>query len=528
MVGLAALGAALVVDAVAERQQPEAAQPFRLPVEAAHRLGEPAERAGREAAEDHPRFPGLAQDRVDPVRAPDAEQADDAAAADVDQVLGEEVAAQVARALLAAEERDVAGLAAVGGEGAVEADDVVVGVAAGRGQEADPRPLGPGQAEHVVVEQGVARLHREAAAAEGDDLTGCRLHVEIFAARRRAVVVQRSEVQPAALAPAYSSAQLVAGAVQPHLHGPFRDAEPAGDRRLGQVLLVSHLQQPAVAFAEQLQRRVQVGELDRRQHLLVLGALAELDRRCRIGADPGVLAEGLVADDRRQPVVAAGGIAQGRAPTPGPEQGILSYVFGLARIARVAIGQSKTDPLCLTPLPAIVVPAAMPYRSVDRTNLHKRCMKLPLRATETVLNLRRSSQSWRRDRRGRTAALGRNRLRGDRARLRRVHRPPQLRPLARRAAAEAGEARHPRQAPARRRLRDRQELHPDARARLAGDRLRHLPGDGRDRPREGRRPGRALGRRHARAAGLRRVRPRLLPRRRGQLPAQHARSSSRR
>ena len=44
--------------------------------------------------------------------APDAEQADDAAAADVDQVLGEQVVAQVGRALLAAEERDVAGLAA--------------------------------------------------------------------------------------------------------------------------------------------------------------------------------------------------------------------------------------------------------------------------------------------------------------------------------------------------------------------------------------------------------------------------------
>ena len=133
------------MDAVAERQQAEPLDPLRRAVEAADRLGEPAERAGREAAEDDARLPGLAQDRVDPVRAPDAEQADDAAAADVDQVLGEQVAAQVLGPLLAAEERDVAGLAAVGREGAVEADDVVVGVAAGRGQEADPRPLGAGQ-----------------------------------------------------------------------------------------------------------------------------------------------------------------------------------------------------------------------------------------------------------------------------------------------------------------------------------------------------------------------------------------------
>src|SRR4029077_16013563 len=106
----------------------------------------------------------------------DPEQADDAAAADVDQVLGEQVAAQILGPLLAAEEGDVAGLAAMGGEGPVEADDVMVGVAAGGGQEADPRPLGPGQAEHVVVEQRVPRLPREAAAAEGDYLAGHRLH----------------------------------------------------------------------------------------------------------------------------------------------------------------------------------------------------------------------------------------------------------------------------------------------------------------------------------------------------------------
>jgi hypothetical protein len=78
-----------------------------------------------------------------------------------------------------------------------------------------------------------------------------------------------------------------------------------------------------------------------------------------------VLAEGLVADDRRQPLVAAVGVAQGGAPTPGAEQGILSYVFGFARIARVAIGQPQTDPVCLTPLPAVVVPATMLIRSVD-------------------------------------------------------------------------------------------------------------------------------------------------------------------
>jgi hypothetical protein len=91
----------------------------------------------------------------------------------------------------------------------------------------------------------------------------------------------------------------------------------------------------------------------------------EIECRCEVGTDARVLAKGLVADDRRQPLVAAPGIAQGRAPTPGPEQGILSYVLGFAAIVRVAISSPKTDPLCLTPLPAIVVPAAMPCRSID-------------------------------------------------------------------------------------------------------------------------------------------------------------------
>ena len=143
VVGEAAARLRLVVDAVAERQQPQALDPARLAVEAGYRLGEPAQRPCREPAEDDAGIPGLAQDLVDPMRPPDPEQADHAAAADVDQVLGEEVATQVGGALLAAEEGDVAGLAAIGREGAVEADDVVVGVAAGRGQEADARTLAP-------------------------------------------------------------------------------------------------------------------------------------------------------------------------------------------------------------------------------------------------------------------------------------------------------------------------------------------------------------------------------------------------
>ena len=92
-----------------------------------------------------PRRQASARIVVEPVRAPRAEQADDAAAADVDQVLLEQVRLEVAldraRAAVAAEQRDVARLAARGRERAVEAHDVVVGVARRRRDEADPRAL---------------------------------------------------------------------------------------------------------------------------------------------------------------------------------------------------------------------------------------------------------------------------------------------------------------------------------------------------------------------------------------------------
>src|SRR5215217_3176978 len=67
-------------------------------------------------------------------------------------------------------------LASHAGEVAVEAHDVVVSVTRRRRQEADLRTYGSGEAQYVVVEQGVAGLHREAAAPEGDDLRRARGH----------------------------------------------------------------------------------------------------------------------------------------------------------------------------------------------------------------------------------------------------------------------------------------------------------------------------------------------------------------
>ena len=172
MVGLAATLVGAVVDAVAPGQEAEAADLLDLAVEGGHALRVPAERAGAEAGQDDPGSPRLGEQRVEPVRAPGAQQAEHAAAADVDQVLGEQMGAQVADAAVAAEERDVRRLADAAGERPVEAHDVVIGVTAGGREEADARSFAPpaSQSEDVLVEQRVARLHREAAAAEGDDL----------------------------------------------------------------------------------------------------------------------------------------------------------------------------------------------------------------------------------------------------------------------------------------------------------------------------------------------------------------------
>jgi len=102
-----------------------------------------------------------------------AHQADHAAAADVYEVLVEQVRAHVVGPAVAPEQGDVRRLAAARREMAVEADDVVIGIAGRRREEADLRARATrrgGEPEHVVVQERVPRLHREPAAAERDDL----------------------------------------------------------------------------------------------------------------------------------------------------------------------------------------------------------------------------------------------------------------------------------------------------------------------------------------------------------------------
>jgi hypothetical protein len=204
----------VVVDRVRAGQEPHALDRARRAVVAGHRLLEPAQRAGAQAAQHDAGLPRLAQRDVEAVRAQHAHQADDAAAADVDQILVEQVRAHVVGAAVAPEQRHVRRLAAARREVAVEADDVVVGVARRGREEADLRPLAPGrrgQPEHVVVEERVARLHREAAATEGDDLARARHGAETregsrppqeFRARGRAPLDRVSEAAGGAGYPA--------------------------------------------------------------------------------------------------------------------------------------------------------------------------------------------------------------------------------------------------------------------------------------------------------------------------------------
>ena len=128
--------------------------------------------------------------------------------------------------------------------------------------------------------------------------------------------------------------------MQAHLNRAVGDPKPAGDRLLGQVLVVAELDQLAVPLAEALERSLQLGALDRGDDPLVFDPFARLNRGDRVRANPRMLPKGLVADDRRQPVVAAGVVTQRRATAPGSQQCVLSYVLSLARVVGIAIGDA--------------------------------------------------------------------------------------------------------------------------------------------------------------------------------------------
>jgi hypothetical protein len=129
------------------------------PAERVGRAGlEPADRSGASAREHDAALPRLPQHLLDAVRPPDSEHARRVAAADEDQVAGEQVVAPVGPR--DAEEAHVRGAATVAGERLVEAGHE--GVPGRCTEEADGRVLLAGETEEVVGE----RPHH---AAGGDD-----------------------------------------------------------------------------------------------------------------------------------------------------------------------------------------------------------------------------------------------------------------------------------------------------------------------------------------------------------------------
>src|SRR5262245_23951149 len=102
------------------------------------------------------------------MRFPDREQIDQAAAVDVDQVLGEKVVSERHRAAAEAKQRKVRRLAWPLAEGGVEAAGLLRGVATGGRQDADPRPSGrPSgrQAQEQLAYGAIGRARREFVAA---------------------------------------------------------------------------------------------------------------------------------------------------------------------------------------------------------------------------------------------------------------------------------------------------------------------------------------------------------------------------
>src|SRR6185295_17629485 len=130
---------------------------------------EPAHRARAQPGEHDARLPRLAQDHVQAVLAPDGEQVAHRAAADVDDVLGEDQRAQVVMLLLEPKQRQLQRPAGARGEGGTERRDLRVGVAARRRQEQHPWLALGGEREDEVVQRRVAGLGGEPPATHGED-----------------------------------------------------------------------------------------------------------------------------------------------------------------------------------------------------------------------------------------------------------------------------------------------------------------------------------------------------------------------
>ena len=133
---------------------------------------------------------------------PDRYEVDQAPAARVDHVLAEELLAKVDRVLAQPEQRDHLRNAVSLGERAAEAGDLVLGVSAGRRQQADLRPRRLSQLDDQVADGVVAHAAVEIVAAEGED--AARAHRGAYAAWRT-----RGTTSAGVSAPRYLVASLV-------------------------------------------------------------------------------------------------------------------------------------------------------------------------------------------------------------------------------------------------------------------------------------------------------------------------------
>ena len=121
---------------------------------------------------------------VDAVDAPDRKHVRRIAARDEDHVLRKQVFAHVSPRH--AEELEMGGLAANGRECLVEEDDPVGRISGRRREEADARPLVPGETEYLATDRATGLE----VAAEGDDVRAHRLSDSAYA--RRGIAAGRS------------------------------------------------------------------------------------------------------------------------------------------------------------------------------------------------------------------------------------------------------------------------------------------------------------------------------------------------
>ncbi len=159
-------------------QQPEAvAESVQLRPERVRDAGlEPADHPGAPAAQQRAVAPRLAEDRVEPVHAPDRERVRRVPAGDVHGVVREHELPEVLRRPRV--EREVGGLGPPG-ERLVERDQQPLGIAGGRRHEQDAGSVR--EVEHEVVEagpEGKASDRKDPTRHAGEYRIGCRLFAQ--------------------------------------------------------------------------------------------------------------------------------------------------------------------------------------------------------------------------------------------------------------------------------------------------------------------------------------------------------------